>query len=101
MDRVGPPQRSGQRRFLVGGLRPPLPDPNHAVRAEDAEVGDSPGEEPVPDAVPEGVDRVSEARQIALRPIVGVVGFRVAARAYPLSCQRCKEELPGVAQEFE
>jgi hypothetical protein len=45
--------------------------------------------------------RIAKAWQIALRAIVGVMGFFVAARSYPIPHQGGEEEFPGVAQELQ
>jgi hypothetical protein len=66
VNRVIAPQRSGQRRFLIRGLNPLLPDPYHAVAAQYTEVGDSPNEESIPDVVPKGMNRVAKTWQITL-----------------------------------
>jgi hypothetical protein len=49
--------------------RPSLPDPDHTVWTEDPEVGHSPGEEPIPNVVLEGVYCITQTWKITGREL--------------------------------
>jgi hypothetical protein len=56
----------------------------------------------VPDAVPEGVDSITQLREVTREPIVAEVENVTAAQCYPVTCQWSEEELlccPKTLQE--
>jgi hypothetical protein len=69
MDRVSAPQCCRESCLLVGRFVPSLSDPDHTVWTEDPEVGHSPGEEPIPNVVLEGVYCITQTWKITVREL--------------------------------